>query len=228
MKGVGTMEMSYLSLIIITLVLGIGSQALIKRTYAKWSQVPASSGMTGAQAARDMLDSNGLYEVGIAMIPGNLTDNYDPRANVLNLSEAVYNGRSVAAMAIACHEAGHAVQHATGYTPIKIRSAILPVASFASNVWIILLLIGIFMQVMGLVWLAVILYACVVAFQLATLPVEFDASSRALNTIKASMSMSVEQNDGAASVLRAAALTYVASALASFLQLLYFLGMARD
>ena len=222
------MQLSYLFVIIVTLVLGLGSQAWIKRTYAKWSQVPVSSGMTGAEAARRMLDNNGLHNVRIDMIKGELTDNFDPRSNVLHLSQAVYNGRTVASTAIACHEAGHAIQHATGYTPIKVRTAIVPVVTVASNVWIFLLIIGIFLNMMGLVWVGVIMYACVVLFQLVTLPVEFDASGRAINTITLTMPLSHEQNEGASAVLRAAAFTYVASALASLLQLLYFVGMARD
>jgi len=222
------MHIGYLSVILIALVLGLGSQAWIKRTYSKWSDVPVSSGMTGAEAARRMLDNNGLYGVGIDMIRGELSDNFDPRTNTLHLSQAVYNGRTVSATAIACHEAGHAIQHATGYTPIKIRTAIVPVASFASNAWIILLLIGFFLNMIGLVWAAIIMYACVVLFQLVTLPVEFDASGRALKTISATMPLSHEQNEGASAVLRAAAFTYVAAALASLLQLLYFVGMARN
>ena len=222
------MHIGYLSVILIALVLGLGSQAWVKRTYSKWSDVPVSSGMTGAEAARRMLDNNGLYGVGIDMIRGELSDNFDPRTNTLHLSQAVYNGRTVSATAIACHEAGHAIQHATGYTPIKIRTAIVPVASFASNAWIILLLIGFFLNMIGLVWAAIIMYACVVLFQLVTLPVEFDASGRALKTISATMPLSHEQNEGASAVLRAAAFTYVAAALASLLQLLYFVGMARN
>ncbi len=222
------MHIGYLSVILIALVLGLGSQAWIKRTYSKWSDVPVSSGMTGAEAARRMLDNNGLYGVGIDMIRGELSDNFDPRTNTLHLSQAVYNGRTVSATAIACHEAGHAIQHATGYTPIKIRTAIVPVASFASNAWIILLLIGFFLNMIGLVWAAIIMYACVVLFQLVTLPVEFDASGRALKTISTTMPLSHEQNEGASAVLRAAAFTYVAAALASLLQLLYFVGMARN
>ncbi|MGI6221050.1 MAG: zinc metallopeptidase [Coriobacteriales bacterium] len=222
------MSIGYLSVILIALVLGLGSQAWIKRTYAKWSRVPISSGMTGAEAARRMLDSNGLYGVDIDMISGQLSDNYDPRTNTLHLSRDVYGGRTVAATAIACHEAGHAIQHATGYTPIKVRKAILPIASMASNIWIFLLFIGFFMNMIGLVWAAIIMYACVVLFQLVTLPVEFDASGRALRAIQGSFPLSHEQNDGAAAVLRSAAFTYVAAALASLLQLLYFIGMTRD
>ena len=220
--------MTYLLLIVVTLALGFGAQAAIKNAYRKWSQVYVATGMTGFEAARRMLDDNGLHHVGIDMIAGQLTDNFDPRTNMLHLSQAVYNGRSVAATAIACHEAGHAVQYATGYGPIKIRGAILPVVSFASNVWIIVLIIGIFLNLMNLVWVGVILYACVVVFQLVTLPVEFNASGRALSTIKSTMLMPQEQYDGCAKVLRGAALTYVAAALSSVLQLLYFIGMARD
>ena len=220
--------MTYLFLIIVTLALGLGAQAVIKSAYRKWSQVPVATGMTGFDAARRMLDDNGLYNVGIDMIAGELTDNFDPRTNMLHLSEPVYRGRSVAATAIACHEAGHAVQHATGYGPIKVRASILPVVQFASNAWIFVLIAGIFLNIMNLVWAAIILYACVVVFQLVTLPVEFNASSRGLATIKATMFMPQEQYDGCAKVLRGAALTYVAAALSSILQLLYFLSMARD
>lgn len=222
------MSLGYLSVLLITLILGLGSQAWIKRTYAKWSQVEVSSGVTGAEAARRMLDDNGLYGVGIDMISGQLSDNFDPRTNTLHLSRDVYSGRTVAATAIACHEAGHAIQHATDYGPIKVRTAILPIASLASNVWIFLLLIGFFLNMIGLVWAAIIMYACVVLFQLVTLPVEFDASNRALRSISATLPLSHEQNDGAAAVLRAAAFTYVAAALASLLQLLYFVGLARN
>jgi len=220
--------MTYLLLIIVTLALGIGAQAGIKAAYRKWSQVYVSTGLTGAEAARRMLDDNGLYDVRIDMIAGavEMTDNYDPTSRTLHLSQGVYSGRTVAATAIACHEAGHAVQHAVGYKPLTVRSSIVPVVSFASNIWLILLIVGIFMNLMGLIWAAVILYACVVVFQLVTLPVEFNASARALATIKSTMPLPAEQYEGCGKVLRAAAFTYVAAALASLLQLLYFLAMA--
>ncbi len=220
--------MSYLSLIIVTLILGVGSQALINGAYKKWGKVPAACGLTGAQAARRMLDANGLQHVGISRIAGELTDNFDPRSNVLNLSQSTYDKTSVAAIAIACHEAGHAIQHSIGYKPIQIRSAIVPAAQFASNAWIFILIAGIFLNMMSLVWVAVALYACVVVFQVVTLPVEFNASSRALATIRATLPLPDEQDAGCAKVLRAAAFTYVAAALASLLQLLYYLGMASD
>ena len=220
--------MTYLLLILVTLGLGLGAQAYINSTYKTWGKVYAASGLTGAEAARKMLDANGLYDVGIDHISGELTDNFDPRTNMLHLSDSTYDKRTVSATAIACHEAGHAVQHAVGYGPIKVRQSIVPIAQFASNIWIFILLLGIFLNIMGMVWVAIILYACVVAFQLVTLPVEFDASSRALQAIKVMFPLPQEQDDGCAKVLRAAAFTYVAAALSSLLQLLYFLSLARD
>lgn len=221
------MHVSYLSLMIIILALGLLSQSYINRQYKQWSQVPISTGFTGAQAARLMLDRNGLQGVGIERIPGTLTDNYDPRTNVLRLSESSYNSTSVAATAIACHEAGHAVQHARNYGPARIRMALAPAVNVAANLWIFLFLGGIFLNMMGLVWLSIGLFAVAVLFQLVTLPVEFDASDRALQTIGTS-GISAQETAGARKVLTAAAFTYVASTLSSILQLLYFVGMARD
>ncbi len=219
--------MTYLLLIIVTLVLGLGAQSWIRSTYRKWSQIPIATGLTGAEAARRMLDANGLQNVGIDMIDGELSDNFNPKDNTLHLSREVYGTSSVAATAVACHEAGHAIQHATGYTPIKVRASIVPIASVASNLWLILLIVGIALNSLNLVYVAIIMYGCVVAFQLATLPVEFNASNRALAVIDSSMFVPAEQKEGARKVLRSAAFTYVASALASLLQLLYFIGMAR-
>lgn len=220
--------MNYWIIIIATLILGLGSQAAISHAYKKWGKVHASCGLTGAQAARKMLDANGLYNVSINRISGELTDNFDPRSNTLNLSQSTYDKTSVAAIAIACHEAGHAVQHATSYRPIQIRAAIVPAAQFASNAWIFILLIGIILQMLSLVWVAVALYACVVVFQIVTLPVEFNASARALDSIRATLPLPDEQDKGCAKVLRAAAFTYVAAALASILELVYYIGMARS
>lgn len=219
--------MNYLFIVVVTLILGLGSQAAISHAYKKWGKVHAACGLTGAQAARKMLDANGLQHVGINHIGGELTDHFDPKSNTLNLSQSTYDQTSVAAIAIACHEAGHAIQHATGYKPIQIRAAIVPAAQFASNAWIFILVIGMLMHMLSLVWVAVALYACVVVFQIATLPVEFNASARALDTIRATLPLPEEQDAGCAKVLRAAAFTYVAAALASLLQLLYYLGMAR-
>lgn len=219
--------MSYLLLIVVTLVLGLGSQALIKSTYKKWSRVPISSGLTGAQAARRMLDANGLAHVSIQGIPGNLTDHYNPSTNVISLSSDVYSGTSVAATAIACHECGHAVQHAQNYAPAKVRGAIVPVVNIASSAWVFVLIAGIVLNEMGLYWLAIALFAATLIFQLVTLPVEFDASNRALAYIKGYGFLPQTETGGAKSVLTSAALTYVAAALASVMQLVYLLASRR-
>jgi Zn-dependent membrane protease YugP len=220
-------EMPYLLLVVVTLVLGFGAQAYIKHTYKKWSKVPISSGLTGAQAARRMLDANGLSNVAIECVGGELTDHYNPKTKVVSLSEAVYNGVSVSATAIACHECGHAVQHARGFVPATVRGALVPAVNIASSVWIFVLIAGIFLQLVGLTYLAIALYAATLLFQLVTLPVEFDASSRALAYVKGYGFLPASETGGARSVLTSAALTYVAAALVSVLQLLYLLGVGR-
>lgn len=232
--------MSYLTLIIITMVLGFGTQAYINSAYKKYSRVPDDSGLTGAQVARRMLDDNGLHDVRVQAVAGSLSDHYDPRTRVVSLSEGVYSQASVSAMAVACHECGHAVQHAQGYAAMKLRTALVPLANIGSSAWLILLMIGIFLNLMQLVWVGIILYAFAVLFHIVTLPVEFNASRRALAYITGSSSGAVAPSSvalaipgdatarGAKTVLRAAALTYVAGALTSVLQLLYFLGMVRE
>ncbi|NTU89072.1 MAG: zinc metallopeptidase [Actinobacteria bacterium] len=219
--------MNYWLLLIVTLALGLGAQAYINSKYKVWSRVLISSGETGAMAARRMLDSNGLSNIPINVINGKLSDNYDPKRNVLNLSQEVYNGRSVAATAIACHEAGHAVQHAKSYAPANIRMALVPAVNFVSSIWMVLLFIGFIFNFIGLVYAAIALYAIAVLFQIVTLPVEFNASSRAIAAINGGRLPEAETR-GARTVLTAAALTYVAAALASLLQLLYFVGISRD
>lgn len=218
---------SYLILMIVVLALGLGAQGYIKSTYTKWSKIPISNGLTGAQAARKMLDENGLSNVQIVPINGTLTDNFNPKTQVLSLSNDVYNGVSVSATAVACHESGHAVQTAAGYTPAKIRTAIVPVVNFASQAWVIVFFAGVFLNLLGLVKLGILLFAVAIVFQLVTLPVEFDASHRAVTTIGTEMLPAAEVT-GARKVLTAAALTYVAAALASILQLLYFIGMSNN
>ena len=223
-------SMSYLLLMVAVLVIGLAAQAGINAAYRKWSRVPISTGQTGFQAARRMLDANGLGHVGIQMLnTSDLSDHYDPRTNTLGLSRGVYNGTSVAATAVACHEAGHAVQHARGYLPARARLAIFPAVSLASNAWIFVFFLGLIMGIASLEWLGVILFALVLVFQLVTLPVEFDASHRGLANIRALYPwMDEMQLGGARKVLTAAALTYVASALSSALQLIYFAGLARE
>lgn len=234
------MTISYWTLIIVTLVLGFATQGYINASYKKYSRVLNDSGLTGAQIARLMLDDNGLQDVRIQAVAGSLSDHYDPRTRVVSLSEGVYDQATVSAMAIACHECGHAIQHEQGYAAMKLRSALVPVANLGSSAWLILLMAGIFLNLMQLIWAAIILYAFAVLFHIVTLPVEFNASRRALAFITGRSSAAVTAPSqalaipgdataaGARTVLRAAALTYVAGALTSVLQLLYFLGMVRN
>lgn len=217
--------MNYLMLIIVTFVLGLGTQWYINHAYKKYSQVDSATGLTGAQVARRMLDDNGLTHVQVNCVAGTLTDHYDPRTRVVSLSEDIYHSTSVSAAAVACHECGHAVQHATGYVPMNIRSALVPLANFGSSAWLILLMIGIFFQMTGLILLACFVYGFAVLFQVVTLPVEFNASRRGL--AYANNTLDVAGN-GAKTVLTAAALTYVAAALTSIIQLLYYLSVFTD
>ncbi|MCL2137009.1 MAG: zinc metallopeptidase [Coriobacteriia bacterium] len=217
----------YLLVLIASLVLGLGTQAYINRQYSKYMKIPISSGFTGAQAARRMLDANGLGGIPIQAVAGKLVDNFNPKTGVISLSEDVFNSYSVSATAIACHECGHAIQHASGYAPVRIRTAIFPVVSVVSNLWIVVLMIGAMLAIVELIWAAVIMYAIVLLFQLVTLPVEFNASSRAIAFIGMSGYLPDPELQGARRVLRAAALTYVAGALVSLLNLLRFINMAN-
>ena len=217
---------SYLLLVIVSLVLGFATQGYIHSTYNTWSKVPLPGRKSGAQVARDMLAFDGVAVAGILATPGELTDHYDPRDNTLHLSNENMNGGSVASAAVACHETGHAVQTARGYVPGKIRSALVPVVNFCSSLWMIVFIIGAFMAVSGLMTLAIILFAFSVLFQLVTLPVEFDASHRAIVYLqKAGYDDTTLR--GAKKVLTAAALTYVAAALTSIMQLVYLLGQTN-
>lgn len=216
------MDFAYLGIVVLSIVLGGITQAYINSQYKKWSRVPASTGRTGAQVARQMLDSEGASGVGIGRVSGHLTDYFDPRDNNLHLSEENFEGGSVASVAVACHEAGHAVQTAKGYAFGKFRTALVPVVNFTQNVWIIVLIIGMALGLAGLTQLAVALFAFSVLFQLVTLPVEIDASKRAVRYLSTAGGAIDEK--GARQVLTAAALTYVAAALISVLQLVYLIG----
>lgn len=218
--------MSYWFLIIVTLALGLGASGYVTSQLKKYAQVRSSSGITGAQAAERMLRENGV--TGVVVQRGNEgQDHFDPRTNSIALSPSVYDNCSVTAYATACHEVGHACQFAQGYTPLKIRTALWPVANFASNVWLFVLLAGIFLVMNSLIDVAIVMYAAVVLFQIVTLPVEFNASHRAMDYMK-TLNLPEAEVAGSFSVLRACALTYVAAALASLLQLVYLLGMRRD
>ena len=218
--------MSYWFLIIITLVLGMGASGYVSSQLKKYSNVPSSSGLTGAQAAERMLRANGV--MGVVVNRGREgQDHFDPRTNSISLSPSVFDKSTVTAYATACHEVGHACQFAQKYAPLQWRTAIWPLANFASNAWMFVLLAGILFNMLQLVDVAIICYAAVVLFQLVTLPVEFNASHRAMDYMK-SINMPQAEVAGSFSVLRACALTYVAAALASLLQLVYLLGMRND
>ena len=214
----------YIAFLIPPLVFGLAVQWWLKRTFAKYSEVPVSAGMSGAQVARAILDRNGLSDVPVEISPGGaLSDHYDPRKKALFLSESVYGPASVSAAAVAAHETGHALQDARGYVPLKLRSAMFPVVAFASSTWIWLLVIGALLNQLNLIGLALIIYAVAVAFHIVTLPVEFNASSRAAGQLRElGLVGPGGEQVGVQRVLSAAALTYVAGALAALTQLLYY------
>ncbi|MCC6909053.1 MAG: zinc metallopeptidase [Phycisphaerales bacterium] len=208
------------------MILALWAQAKVSSAYAKMSRVPVSSGLTGAQAAQRVLRDAGCFDVGIEMTQGMLSDHYDPRHKVLRLSPQVYSGRSIASVGVACHEAGHALQHAANYGPMAIRNAIVPVASIGSGLSWILIIAGMFMAVTGLIWAGIALFSSVVVFQLVNLPVEFDASKRARVELLRTGIVSHAEDAQVGKVLNAAAMTYVAATLTAVLQLLYFVSLA--
>ena len=208
-------------LVLIGFALSLIASARVKGTFAKYSQVRSMSGLTGAQAAEQILRDAGIYDVTVQPISGNLTDHYDPRTKTVNLSEPVYGSDSVAAVGVAAHECGHAVQDARGYVPLRIRAALVPVANFGSRAAIPLILIGVFFSSFSsLITVGIICFCAAVLFQIVTLPVEFNASGRAVRTLDQTGMLSDQELVGTKRVLRAAALTYVAGAAASALQLL--------
>ncbi len=213
--------MTYFLFVIPPMLLGMYAQWRVKSAFSSMSQVPAR--MSGAQSARQMLDSAGLTNVGIEQVAGTLSDHYDPGPKVLRLSSDVYNGRSMAALGVACHEAGHAFQDAEGYAPLKIRAAAVPAASFGSNTGMLMLMGGVMLNFQPLLIIGVIVFSAVVFFQLVTLPVEFDASRRARQQlVKQGMIAGVEEQY-VAKVLNAAALTYVAATVQSVATLAYYI-----
>lgn len=219
----------YYWVVLPAIILAAVAQAMVSSNFNKYSKVKNVRNITGAQAARRILDNCGLSNVRIERTNGNLTDHYDPRENVIRLSDSVFDSSSVAAVGVAAHEAGHAIQYGKGYFPIKVRNAILPVAQFSSTAAIWIILLGfVFSSVWFLVPLGIILFSATVLFQLITLPVEFNASARALSIIDSMDILSPEENIGAKKVLRAAALTYLAAALSAVLQLLRLVLIANN
>ncbi len=220
----------YLILVVPVIILSLIVQGVLKSTYAKYSKVGNARGITGAQAAQLVLNHYGITDVAILPGQGTLTDHYDPTQKRIVLSQGVYNSTSIAAVGVACHEAGHAAQHAQGYVPIKIRNSILPICNIGSTLSMPLLLIGIFISFYPLVWIGIAFFSFTAIFQLATLPVEFNASSRAISVIRSNGLLAAHEQTGAIKVLKAAAMTYVAAlavSLANLLRLILRFGRRR-
>lgn len=223
-------DYSYIIFMLPVIIASLIIQAKLKSTYSKFSKIQNARGITGAQAAKMVLDYYGITDVNIIHSSGNLTDCYDPTKKEIRLSDGVFDRISVAAVGIACHEAGHAAQHAEKYVPIKIRNSILPVCNIGATISIPLLIAGMFFSFEPLVWIGIGFFSFTVAFQLITLPVEFNASNRAIMVIESNGLLSFEEKLGAQKVLKAAALTYVAAlatSVAQLLRLVFLFGRRR-
>lgn len=217
----------YLLYFVLPLVITLWAQIKVNNAYSKYSRISSRRGMTGYDAARRILDSNGLYNVSIERIPGKMTDHYDPRANVIRLSEGTYSSSSIAACGIAAHEAGHALQYAEGYSPIKLRSSVIKVANVGSQLAMPLFIIGLLFSSTVLCYAGIIAFSAAVFFQLVTLPVEFNASRRAVKCVE-SLGMDDDEVGGVKKMLTAAAMTYVASLAVSLLSLLRLIAIAQS
>jgi hypothetical protein len=220
-------------LLIIAAVISLVAQFLVSSRFSKYSKVASRSGMTGAQAAEAILRSQGIYDVSIQRVSGNLTDHYNPKDKTLNLSDSVYGSNSVAAVGVAAHECGHAIQHAKGYAPLSIRSSLVPVANIGSKLsWLFIILGIIFSMNQMLLYIGILMFSAAVLFQIVTLPVEFNASARALRLLSDTGILYKDEVSQTRKVLSAAALTYVAAAATAILQLLrlimLFGGRKRD
>lgn len=218
----------YLVLIVPAIIISLIAQMRVTSTFSKFSRVSNTRGLTGADVARRILDANGLTNVVIEHVKGNLTDHYDPRARVLRLSDSVFSSRSVAALGVAAHECGHAIQHAKGYSPLKIRNSVFPVVNISSSLAVPIIILGFIFNTPFLVDAGIILFSAVVFFQLVTLPVEFNASRRALAILEDGYFLEGNEIKSARKVLSAAALTYVASALVSLMQLLRLIILSNN
>ncbi|MCM3443025.1 zinc metallopeptidase [Metabacillus halosaccharovorans] len=210
-------------LIFITLGISIWAQFRVKGNFNKWAEVATKTGLSGAETARRILDSNGLYNIPIEVVPGTLSDHYDPVKKVVRLSEAVYYGRSIASVSVAAHEIGHAIQHQQSYAALMLRHKIFPIANIASGIAPFLFIGGLLLQQLSLIGIGIVFFSAAVAFQLVTLPVEFDASKRARNLMLTEGILYNEEEHGVKKVLNAAALTYVAGALMALFELIKFI-----
>ena len=217
----------YLVFFIQAMILSMIASAMTKGTFKKYARVAASSGMTGGEAARRLLASGGVDEVTVNHISGFLTDHYHPLKKELNLSDEVYGSNSLAAIGVACHEAGHALQHAQGYGPLMFRSAMVPVTQFSSKFAYLVLILGLAMRIPVLIDVGIVLFSLAVLFSLVTLPVEWNASSRAKRLMVSSGIVSASEEDQAGRVLNAAFMTYVAAAISSIMTLLYYISRRR-
>ena len=222
----------YWVILVPAMLIALAAQIQVSSTFNRYSKVRSARGMTGAQAAEAVLRANGVSGVAIERVNGRLTDHYEPRSNTIRLSQGVYDSESVAALGVAAHEAGHAVQYAKQYGPIKVRTAVIPLCNIGSQLSILLIVLGLFLYYPPLFGAGVILFAVAVFGQIITLPVEFDASRRAIATLENTRMLDAQELTGAKKVLRAAAMTYVAALLVSLAQLLRFLlafgGRRRD
>lgn len=210
----------YILLVVPAMLIALFAQGMVSSTFERFKRVGSRRGLTGAEVARQILNDNGLHNIQVTQVAGRLTDHYDPRAGVIRLSGEVYGSTSIAAIGIAAHEAGHAVQHSVEYAPLTLRNVIIPVTNFGSRLSIPLILVGVVMGAQPLINLGIIAFSLVTIFQLITLPVEFNASSRAIRTLDSHGILTDEELSGAKSVLSAAALTYVAALITSAAQLL--------
>ncbi|MBN9653059.1 Zn-dependent protease [Halobacillus litoralis] len=217
--------MSFIIYFALILIIPLWAQSKVKSTYKKYSKVTTSSAMSGAEVARKILDDNGLYNVAVEEVRGHLTDHYDPRSKVIRLSTDIYHGRSTAGAAVAAHEVGHAIQDAQDYAFLRFRSALVPVASFGSNISIFLIIGGFLLGMSGLALAGIVFFAAAVLFQLITLPVEFDASNRAMSQLVSTGVIRNDEERKTKKVLNAAAMTYVAGALVALAELLRFVFM---
>jgi Zn-dependent membrane protease YugP len=217
----------WLACAVVPLLFGAWAQMKVKRTFARYSQVRPRNGMTGAQAAAAVLHASGLPNLQIRPVAGRLSDHYDPRTKTLNLSSDVGEATSLAAAGVAAHEAGHAIQDAQHYRPMRVRQSLVPAATVGQSLWYLPVILGIIIGSTGLVTIGLIVFSVIVLFQLVTLPVEFDASRRALRALEDTGLLAGDEIDGARAVLSAAALTYVAGFVAALGQLLYFFLISR-
>jgi uncharacterized protein len=218
----------YILVMIVGAVISGAAALWVRSSYSKYSKQPSASGLTGAQTARLILDRNGLTNVRVEPVPGQLTDHYDPRSKVVRLSENNFTHRSIAAASVAAHEVGHAIQDATGYIPMKLRSGLFPVVAFSSQVWLPLFIMGIFIGTPLFIQLAAILFVAVLTFHVVTLPVEINASTRAYGFLTRYGILSGTEAGGTGRVLTAAAFTYIAAALTAFLTLMYLLLLSQN